>query len=526
MRDLPRLHPLAPSRVHRLQRQGPGLHAVSRRDHPVQGPQALLSAGSWHVARALHRAAAGRARADAVLRLGADLLAAAAPARRRRHRARRRGARPGRGRGASARKYHLDRPVLVQYGIWIGKVLRGDFGESLRNRIPVSELLASKLPVTVELARRARCSSRSLIGIPPASSRPPARARAIDVAANARRALRPLGAALLARHHAHPALRGASRLAARLRLRAAVGGPRAATSPRSCCRRSCSAPAWPGVMMRHTRGAMLQTLGADYVRTARAKSVPERLVVLKHALRNALIPVITLGAIEFGRLLSGAVLTEQIFAIPGFGKMLVDGVFNRDYAVVQGVVLVSAGALRAAEPRSPTSSTSWPTRGCGAHVSATSAAPPARRGGRAGARARRGRLARRPAAVIAAAVVRGVRRHRGGRPAPGALRSDRARTSCAIRKAPSAAPSARHRRGRPRRALAPHLGRAGLAAGRRHPGHHRGGAQHPAGAPRRATPGAGSTGSSCASPTPCSPSRSSSWPSRSPPSWARASATP
>jgi peptide/nickel transport system permease protein len=97
-----------------------------------------------------------------------------------------------------------------------------------------------------------------------------------------------------------------------------------------------------GVMMRHTRGAMLQTLSADYVRTARAKSVPERLVILKHALRNALIPVITLGAIEFGRLLSGAVLTEQIFAIPGFGKLLVDGVFNRDYAVVQAVVLVSA----------------------------------------------------------------------------------------------------------------------------------------------------------------------------------------
>ena len=97
-----------------------------------------------------------------------------------------------------------------------------------------------------------------------------------------------------------------------------------------------------GVMMRHTRSAMLETLSADYVRTARAKSVSERMVVVKHALRNALIPVITLGAIEFGRLLSGAVLTEQIFAIPGFGKLLVDGVFNRDYAVVQGVVLVSA----------------------------------------------------------------------------------------------------------------------------------------------------------------------------------------
>src|SRR5258706_638294 len=97
-----------------------------------------------------------------------------------------------------------------------------------------------------------------------------------------------------------------------------------------------------GVILRHTRSAMLETLSADYVRTARAKSVPERVVVVKHALRNALIPIITLGAIEFGRLLSGAVLTEQIFAIPGFGKLLVDGVFNRDYAVVQGVVLVSA----------------------------------------------------------------------------------------------------------------------------------------------------------------------------------------
>src|SRR5262249_48210694 len=119
----------------------------------------------------------------------------------------------------------------------------------------------------------------------------------------------------------------------------------------------------------HTRSAMMQTLAADYVRTARAKSVPERLVVLKHALRNALIPVITLGAIEFGRLLSGAVLTEQIFNIPGFGKLLVDGVFNRDYAVVQAgglgsptpyVLLnpLSAVLYFAATPRMP--GRAWP----------------------------------------------------------------------------------------------------------------------------------------------------------------------
>src|SRR5213075_2780074 len=98
------------------------------------------------------------------------------------------------------------------------------------------------------------------------------------------------------------------------------------------------------VLMRHTRSAMLQVLSSDYVRTARAKGVPERGVILKHALRNALIPVITLGALELGTLLSGAVLTEQVFTIPGFGKLIVDAVFNRDYAVVQGVVLFTATA--------------------------------------------------------------------------------------------------------------------------------------------------------------------------------------
>jgi peptide/nickel transport system permease protein len=96
------------------------------------------------------------------------------------------------------------------------------------------------------------------------------------------------------------------------------------------------------VLMRHTRSAMLQVLSADYVRTARAKGVDERTVVLKHALRNALTPIITLGALEFGTLLSGAVLTEQVFSIPGFGKLIVDAVFNRDYAVVQGVVLFTS----------------------------------------------------------------------------------------------------------------------------------------------------------------------------------------
>jgi len=95
-------------------------------------------------------------------------------------------------------------------------------------------------------------------------------------------------------------------------------------------------------LMRHTRSAMLEALAADYVRTARAKGVPPRLVVLRHALRNALMPIVTLVTLLFGELLAGAVLTEQVFTIPGFGKLVVDAVFNRDYAVVQGVVLCVA----------------------------------------------------------------------------------------------------------------------------------------------------------------------------------------
>jgi peptide/nickel transport system permease protein len=238
-------------------------------------------------------------------------------------------------------RYNLDRPAPVQYAIWMGKLLRGDLGESLRNRIPVTELLASKLPVTVELAIGSMLIALA-IGIPAGVISASRRGTVIDATANL------VALSGLSVPHFWLGIMLILLFAVRLGWLPASGY----VAPWEDLRRNLTTILLPcvvlgtgvaGVMMRHTRGAMLETLGADYVRTARAKSVPERLVVLKHALRNALIPVITLGAIEFGRLLSGAVLTEQIFAIPGFGKMLVDGVFNRDYAVVQGVVLVSAG---------------------------------------------------------------------------------------------------------------------------------------------------------------------------------------
>lgn len=95
-------------------------------------------------------------------------------------------------------------------------------------------------------------------------------------------------------------------------------------------------------LMRHTRSAMVAVLSSDYIRTARAKGLSPREIILSHSFRNALLPVITLLALLFGELLAGAVLTEQIFTIPGFGKMTVDAVFTRDYAVVQGIVLCTA----------------------------------------------------------------------------------------------------------------------------------------------------------------------------------------
>jgi peptide/nickel transport system permease protein len=237
-------------------------------------------------------------------------------------------------------RYHLDRPLAVQYAIWLGKVLRGDFGESLRNRIPVAELIAAKLPVTVELAVCSMAIALAL-GVPAGILSAARRGSPIDVGANL------VALSGLSVPHFWLGIMLILLFAVRLGWLPASGY----VAPWESVRLNLMTILLPsfvlgtgvaGVMMRHTRSAMLETLGADYVRTARAKSVPERMVVLKHALRNALIPVITLGAIEFGRLLSGAVLTEQIFAIPGFGKLLVDGVFNRDYAVVQAVVLVSA----------------------------------------------------------------------------------------------------------------------------------------------------------------------------------------
>jgi len=239
-------------------------------------------------------------------------------------------------------KMHLDQPLPVQYVYWLGGVLRGDLGESLRIQKPVTALIAEKLPVTIELALIAIVIALA-IGIPAGIVSAIAKGSWWDYAANAV-ALWGLSTPnfwlgimmillfsvqlgwLPASGYVSPFVDLKANLAAMIMPAFVLGNAIAA------------------VLMRHTRSAMLQVMSSDYVRTARAKGLDERVVILKHGLRNALTPIITLGALELGTLLSGAVLTEQVFSIPGFGKLIVDAVFNRDYAVVQGVVLFTATA--------------------------------------------------------------------------------------------------------------------------------------------------------------------------------------
>jgi peptide/nickel transport system permease protein len=234
----------------------------------------------------------------------------------------------------------LDQPLWSQYLYWVGNVLQGDFGFSWRIRMPVTDLILEKLPVTAQLATMSFIIA-IVIGVPLGILSAVRRDTPTDWVANAVALFgisTPnfwLGIMMILFFSVHlgwlppsgyvPLWEDPLQSLATTIMPAFVLGTGVAS-----------------VLMRHTRAAMLTALTQDYIRTARAKGLSEKVVVRKHALRNALIPVVTLGTIEFGRLLAGAVLTEQIFTIPGFGKLVVDAVFNRDYPVVQGVVLATA----------------------------------------------------------------------------------------------------------------------------------------------------------------------------------------
>lgn len=237
-------------------------------------------------------------------------------------------------------EYHLDDPIPTQYFSWIGNALKGDLGMSLRTKEPVTSLIVSKLPVTLELSLLAMVIALG-IGISMGIIAAVRKDTWVDHTTNfvALSGISVphfwLGILLILLFSVHlqwlpasgfvPISEDVAQNLKTLLLPALVLGTGLAAT-----------------LMRHTRASMISVLKADYIRTARAKGLLAPKVVLKHAFRNALMPIVTLTTLLFGELLGGAVLTEQVFTLPGFGKMIVDAVFNRDYAVVQGVVLVVA----------------------------------------------------------------------------------------------------------------------------------------------------------------------------------------
>jgi len=239
-------------------------------------------------------------------------------------------------------KYGLKDPIPVQYLRWLGLALRGDLGESIRTRTSVAWTIAIKAPITLELAA---LSLLVAIGIAiPAGVLAAVRRNTVwDVLASSVSLCGVsvpnfwLGIMLIllvsVRFGWLPAS-GFVPLAEDV-----LGNVKRMLMPAMVLGTGLAA-----VLMRQTRNAMIEVLSADYVRTARAKGLAQRAVVVRHALRNGLIPVVTILGLQMGALMGGAVVTEQIFVLPGFGRLVVEAVFTRDYPVVQGVVLITASS--------------------------------------------------------------------------------------------------------------------------------------------------------------------------------------
>lgn len=236
--------------------------------------------------------------------------------------------------------YRMDDPIVVQFFAWLGQVIQGDFGRSLRTGEPVLHLILQKLPVTFQLATASIIVAIG-IGVPMGIIAARRKGTVTDYTASA------LALSGLSIPNFWLGIMLILVVSVQWKLLPASGYEPIFKDPVGAIQRLIM-PAFvlggglSAVLMRHTRSAMLEVMRSDYVRTARAKGLDENTVVNRHALRNALVPIITLSTLLFGELLAGAVLTEQVFTIPGFGKLIVDAVFNRDYGVVQGVVLCTA----------------------------------------------------------------------------------------------------------------------------------------------------------------------------------------
>jgi peptide/nickel transport system permease protein len=229
---------------------------------------------------------------------------------------------------------HLDEPILQQYGRFVGNAVRGDLGTSIRSRRPVATEIAENVGSTAQLALASMAVAIGL-GIPLGLIAALGRNSWLDVAAMVVALLGVampsfwLGLLLIFAFSLHlgwfPATGGGD--LHHLVLPAVTLGMIAAA-----------------IIARLTRSSMLEVLGQDYVRTARAKGLAGWAVVLRHALKNALIPVVTIFGLQFGNLLAGAVIVETVFSRPGLGRLVVGGILAKDFPLVQGAVLFVAVA--------------------------------------------------------------------------------------------------------------------------------------------------------------------------------------
>jgi peptide/nickel transport system permease protein len=240
----------------------------------------------------------------------------------------------------------LDQPLHVQYLEWLGKAVKGDFGRSFQNRVDVGPEILKRLPVTLELALLAFLVA-NVIAVPLGAIAAYRHARTAD-------AVITTCATILA---AVPNFWLATLLvlvfSLKLRLLPAGGFTPFLQDPA----RNLTQMILPAVslglvssalLLRIMRASMLEVLSSDYIRTARAKGAPDGIVITRHALRNATIPYLTVGAVEFGFLFGGVVIIEDIFRLPGIGSLVLVGIINRDYPVLIGSALVVTVAVLAA----------------------------------------------------------------------------------------------------------------------------------------------------------------------------------
>jgi ABC-type dipeptide/oligopeptide/nickel transport system permease component len=233
---------------------------------------------------------------------------------------------------ALSRTLGLDQPLIVQYGRFLARIARGDFGTSLQHQQPAMGLVAERLPASALLAVTA-------LGLAVAVALP------LGIVAAARRGtvLDRLAVALAALGQSAPIfwtglmLMLVGSVILQLLPTSGYGTWRHLILP------ALTLASYPmAAIARLVRSGMLEVLDADYVRTARAKGLPERRVVLKHTLRNAALPIVTVVGLQFGLLLGGAIVCEMIFSWPGVGRLMIFAIYNRDFPLVEAAVFVMA----------------------------------------------------------------------------------------------------------------------------------------------------------------------------------------